>query len=456
MERHNPNNNGLNRGGQYVTRFIVFLLVCFATYFLTVSEIPDRITLIEGNTKKIRLGMPFDLRQTTSGLELLHDNGGVLLTSLAQGETNLEVRLWNLIPIKRLVVSVVPEIQVFPGGQSIGVLLPSGGVVVIGHYPIIGADGRSYYPARDGDIRIGDVILQIDGNPISSKSQIEEIVEDIGRSGRQAEINILRNSRRITVRLKPIAVYNGTQSGKNRAGFNGKRIRYNLGIWVRENAAGVGTLSFYHPDSGIYCALGHVITDVSTNKDKDVASGMIVNAQILGIHQGSRGQPGEKIGSFGGEEDIIGTIDHNTKFGIFGRLNIMPVNPYFTEPIQVALSDEVVVGPAHLYTVLEKDKIEQFNIEIQRVTRHTTPQIKGLVIRITDPRLLSATGGIVQGMSGSPIIQNGKLAGVLTHVFVSDQTRGYGVLAEWLIRNAEFSSPRQRSPNISSLSALSL
>jgi len=450
-----PNKKNPHFGIQLIQRFIVLALVCLAAYFLTVGGIPGRITLIEGNTKEIQLGRPLDLRTTTSGLELLPFNGGVKLVSLSQGESSLEVRLWDLIPLKRMIVSVVPEVRVFPGGHSIGVLLPSGGVVVIGHYPIIGPDGSWHYPAREAGIEVGDVILRINGQAINSKSQIERTIDDIGRSGRQAELNILRNSKKITVRLKPIPVYDESLSDEAEVSIGEKETYYRLGIWVRENAAGVGTLSFYHPTSGLYCALGHVITDVSTNREMDVTSGMIVTAQILGIHQGSHGQPGEKIGSFSGEEDIIGTIERNTKFGIFGRLNTKPVNPHFSEPIPVALADEVVPGPAYLYTVLQEDRIEQFQVEIQRVTRQTSPQIKGLVVRVTDPRLLSMTGGIVQGMSGSPIIQNNKLAGVLTHVFVSDQTRGYGVLAEWLVRDAGFMLPQDEYLGILDQPALS-
>jgi stage IV sporulation protein B len=439
LARHqSPDKTKRSFGIQLTWKLIVFALVCLAAYSLTVGGIPSKITLIEGNTREVQLGRPLDLRRTTSGLELLPFDGGVELIPLSQGESRLEVRLWDLIPIKRMIINVVPDIRVLPGGQSIGVLLPSRGVVVIGHYPIVGSDGRSYYPAREAGIQAGDIILRINGQPINSKSQIESAIDNIGRSGGQAEVTVSRNSRKITVRLKPVAVYDERLSDEPGMPHDERETHYKLGIWVRENAAGVGTLSFYHPNSGVYCALGHVITDTSTNKDMDVASGMIVSAQILGIHQGSRGQPGEKIGTFSGETDIIGTIDRNTKFGIFGKLTAKPINPYFTEPIPVALSDEVVPGPAYLYTVLEEDRIEQFHVEIQRVARQTSPQIKGLVIRVTDPRLLSVTGGIVQGMSGSPIIQNNKLAGVLTHVFVSDQTRGYGVLAEWLVQDANF------------------
>ena len=191
-----------------IRKLMVLALVCLAAYSLTIGGIPGRITLIEGNARDVELRWPFDLRHTSTGLELLPFSGGVKLIPLAQGETSLEVRLWDLIPIKRMLVSVVPEVRVFPGGQSIGVLLPSRGVVVIGHYPVIGSDGRSYYPAREAGIQVGDVILRINGQAIDGKSQVERIIDDVGRTGGQAEITILRNSRRITVRLKPIAVDN--------------------------------------------------------------------------------------------------------------------------------------------------------------------------------------------------------------------------------------------------------
>ena len=440
---------------QLAQRLIVFALVCLAALSLTIGGVPSKITLIEGNAKDVELGWPLDLHRTGQSLELLPFSGGVKLVPLAQGESSLEVRLWDLIPVKRMLVSVIPEVRVLPGGQSIGVLLPSRGVVVIGHYPVVGPDGHISYPAREAGIQVGDVIYRINGQAINSKSQIERVIDQMGKTGGPLEISILRNSKRLTVRLKPVLVDDERLANDAEIPSSERGAHYKLGIWVRENAAGVGTLSFYHPDSGLYCALGHVIMDTSTNRDVDVTNGMIVAAHILGIHQGTRGQPGEKIGSFSGEEDIIGTIDLNTRFGIFGRLNSFPKNPHFPEPIPVALADEVTPGPAHLYTVLQEDTVERFDVEIQRVARQTTPQIKGLVVRIVDPRLLSVTGGIVQGMSGSPIIQNGKLVGVLTHVFVSDQTRGYGVLAEWLMRDAGSMLPKDQYLSIWEPSALS-
>ncbi|MGE5592175.1 MAG: SpoIVB peptidase [Betaproteobacteria bacterium] len=442
------------RGGRSRTRSrarsiaLLAVLACAIAYCLTFGSLPDRVVILEGSTRDLWVRVPLDVGFHLTGAELVRMDSvssgaagapsgrgaGVRLVPIAQGETSLEVRLLDVIPVKRLLVSVVPEVRVMPGGHAIGVLLAARGVVVVGHYPVVGVDGRRRYPAREAGIEVGDVIVSINGRAVNDKSEVEQAIDLAGRSGKPVEISILRDSRALAVRVSPVEVEAEDTTGLQRQGS--LTTQYKIGIWVRENAAGVGTLSFYDPESRVYCALGHVITDAATNKEVDVARGRIVQAQILGIHHGSRGQPGEKVGSFSGEEDVVGTIERNTKFGIFGTLTKVPSNPYFKEAIPIAMAEEVTPGYADLYTVVEDNRVERFRVEIQRVARQATPQTKGLVIKIVDPRLLALTGGIVQGMSGSPIVKDGKLVGVLTHVFVSDQTRGYGVLAEWLAREA--------------------
>ena len=460
MDRNSSNDSNSSahgkRGGRWgrasglkVRSFILLaVLSCAIAYGLTFGRIPDRITILEGSTRDLWVRVPLHVRFRLTGEELVRMDSvssgaagaagargaGVKLVPLAQGDTSLEVRLLDIIPVKRLLVSVVPEVRVLPGGHAIGVLLSARGVVVVGHYPVVGTDGRRRYPAREAGIEVGDVITSINGQAVENKSEVERVTDLAGRGGKPIEIRVLRDSRAFTVRVTPVEVEAGEifdLPSRQRG-----QVQYKIGIWVRENAAGVGTLSFYEPGSRVYCALGHVITDTSTNREVDVNRGRIVQAHILGIHHGSRGQPGEKVGSFSGEQDVIGTIDRNTKFGIFGTLTKAPGNPYFADPIPVAMAEEVTPGFADLYTVVEDNRVEEFRVEIQRVARQATPQVKGLVIRIVDPRLLAMTGGIVQGMSGSPVVKDGKLVGVLTHVFVSDQTRGYGVLAEWLARDA--------------------
>lgn len=203
-----------------------------------------------------------------------------------------------------------------------------------------------------------------------------------------------------------------------------------LGLYVEDPAAGVGTLTFYDRTSGTFAALGHRITELGGQRRVWLEGGKIVAARISGIEQGQRGSPGEKIGTFSGPDDIIGTIASNTRFGLFGKLETdLPEG----EEVPVALAHQVHTGPARILTVVQGSTVQEFSVEIVRVYRQLRPHDKGLVIKVTDPQLLSLTGGIVQGMSGSPIIQDGRLVGAVTHVFVNDPTRGYGVLAEWML-----------------------
>jgi stage IV sporulation protein B len=209
--------------------------------------------------------------------------------------------------------------------------------------------------------------------------------------------------------------------------------RYRIGLYVRDSAAGVGTLTFFYGKTQTYGALGHVITDNDTNQPIDCDEGKIVMATVSGIHQGKRGQPGEKIGVFIEEDQIIGDIQKNTNFGIYGRLTNQIEHQLYPEALPVASMSQIQIGPAHMLTVVDGEKIEPFAIDIQKVNLQESPEGKGLVIQVTDKRLLEKTGGIVQGMSGSPIIQNGKIIGSVTHVFVHDPTKGYGCFMDWML-----------------------
>jgi stage IV sporulation protein B len=192
-------------------------------------------------------------------------------------------------------------------------------------------------------------------------------------------------------------------------------------------------MTFFDPQSRRYGALGHVIADMDTNRPIEIEDGQIVAASVSRIEPGKRGQPGEKIGTFSHNRDAIGTIDRNTPFGIMGYLFKPPECNLYSEPLPIAMMNEVRPGPAKIVTVISGRKLEEFDVEIVRVNPQPTPHAKGMVIKVVDRRLLAATGGIVQGMSGSPIIQDGRLVGAVTHVFVNDPTKGYGVFIEWMI-----------------------
>ena len=195
-------------------------------------------------------------------------------------------------------------------------------------------------------------------------------------------------------------------------------------------------MTFYHPDSKKYGALGHVISDMDTKKPIVVDDGQIVRSTVTSIEKGSNGNPGEKLARFSSDKEIIGNIKRNSPYGIFGELNREIQNGIMDEPMPIALSHQVKEGPAQILTVVENDEVKLFDIEIVSTIPQKFPATKGMVIKITDPELLGKTGGIVQGMSGSPIIQNGKVIGAVTHVFVNDPTSGYGVHIEWMLNEA--------------------
>ena len=195
-------------------------------------------------------------------------------------------------------------------------------------------------------------------------------------------------------------------------------------------------MTFYHPNSQKYGALGHVISDMDTKKPIVVKDGQIVQSTVTSIEKGSNGDPGEKLARFSSNHEIIGNINRNSPFGIFGKLHQQMDNGITNKAIPISLSHEVKEGPAKILTVVEGSEVEEFNVEIVSSIPQKFPAIKGLVIKVTDKELLKKTGGIVQGMSGSPIIQDGKLVGAVTHVFVNDPTSGYGVHIEWMLNEA--------------------
>lgn len=310
--------------------------------------------------------------------------------------------------------------EVIPGGESIGVLIQSEGVTVVGISDILGQFGQKTNPAVDAGIKTGDIILKIDGIPVKGEEEVREIVARAGAAGRPLTVEYRRGQEVGTAKVLPA--------------YCSETMRYRIGLFIKDGAAGVGTMTFYEPKSRIFGALGHLITDGETARPVEISNGRIIGATVQGIHRGRRGQPGEKIGMLSNDGKITGIIKSNTSLGIYGFLQKEPESKT-GKALPVAAADQVHVGAAEIFTVLSGDKVEKFTVEITRVNPNARDG-KGMVIKVNDPRLIEETGGIIQGMSGSPVIQDGKLAGAVTHVFVNDPARGYGVLAEWMIREA--------------------
>jgi stage IV sporulation protein B len=338
------------------------------------------------------------------------------------GRIDLNLKLFGILPLKRITLQVAPPVQVMVGGQSIGVLLHTEGVIVSGFSDVTSSDGKSYCPARKAGIAPGDVITGIEGVNVQCDAQVSQLVDQFARRKGTVHLQVKRRGVAASYDIKPVLCR--------------ETRRYRIGLFVRDGTAGVGTLTFFDPVTKKYGALGHVITNSETSEWLDLKDGKIVGAAVEGIQKGQRGKIGEKIGLFQGDRTMSGNIEKNTQYGIFGVLQTILPNQLYPNPVPVAVGGQIRDGSAQMLTVLDGENIEAFNVEIQTVFPQPRPDGKSFIIRVVDPQILSRTGGIIQGMSGSPIVQDGKLVGAVTHVFINDPTRGYGISAELMMDEA--------------------
>lgn len=415
---------------------------CLSPQFRSIYGLPLHIRVIEGEPAFFDVNFPLTVTvrhknnsdsiglQTPGFSPIMTFARSVSLQPAKLGQSTIEFKLLGLIPLRNVEVDVLPPVRLIPGGHSIGVVLQSQGVIVVGNSPVLTMHGQYVTPAKDAGITIGDTIISINGIAVISDAQVAEIIDESGKAKRNIDILLKRSDGQQNITLTPVLC----QDTK----------RYRIGLFVRDSAAGVGTLSFYEPNSKVYGALGHIITDSDTNQPVDCEQGKIVLATVSGIQHGKRGHPGEKIGVFIEEDQLLGNIKKNTQFGIYGELNAKLTNEKYTESIPVASMNQIQLGPAEMLTVVDGQTIDQFTIEIQKINLQEAPESKGLVIKVTDPRLIEKTGGIVQGMSGSPIIQNGKLIGAVTHVFVHDPTSGYGCFVDWMLMESGIIPKKER------------
>ncbi|SER15723.1 stage IV sporulation protein B [Gracilibacillus ureilyticus] len=336
------------------------------------------------------------------------------------GDTEV-IYTFSNIPLKKVDISVYDDYYVVPGGQSIGINLHTEGVLVVGHHIVPTEDGDKS-PGEDANIKVGDSIIQINDQSIRKMEEVAPLVKQAGKNNSPLEIKLKRGNKTIETSLKP-------QLDKN-------DNDYRIGLYIRDSAAGIGTMTFYDPQSKKYGALGHIISDMDTRKPVEIHNGSIVNSTVKEIKKGENGIPGEKRAEFDVNDSKLGNITKNTPFGIFGALDSTPEKNKWSEPLPIALPSQVKEGKAQILTVIEGEEVEAFDVEIVNNVVQEAPATKGMIVKITDKRLLDATGGIVQGMSGSPIIQNGRLIGAVTHVFVNDPTSGYGVHIEWMLNEA--------------------
>lgn len=399
--------------------------------FLSLNQIlfyPSNIKLIQGEEKTLSASFPFSLEviideqiakpifnEQKNSLKQSYD-----LNKISVGKTKLQLKLLGVIPVKDYDIDVVDRPRLVPGGNAIGVSLNTKGVLVVAITDVIDKDGNRISPAKDAGLKIGDSIIKINNEKVESS---EHVVEILNNQSKKINITILRNNTEFNTTAIPIKTLQDNS--------------YRLGIWVRDKTTGIGTLSYYNYENESFGALGHGITDIDTGKLLTVENGLIMQAKVAGIQQGEKGTPGEIKGVFYKTDDILGDIKINNDLGIYGTIKTNPKTEIHGKPIPIAFKEEVKEGKAHILTTLDDNKVKKYDVEIVKAENQNKESQKSMIIKITDPALLKKTGGIVQGMSGSPIIQNGKLIGAVTHVFVNNPKKGYGLYIEWMLKQEE-------------------
>lgn len=402
--------------------FCIAILIVIYVYVCNITLLPNSVIIFEGEELNLK---------TVVGLKIKRANGTnmpvIQASNLGESEQSskyetagtfeLNLNLFGTIPVKEIDVNVIPKTKVVPMGNLIGAKLYTSGVLVVGMSEIQGDDQQKHKPYEGSGIEEGDMIVEMDSKKIANT---DELVETVNSSkGKAIQIKYVRNDEIITTGIQPI------KSEDN---------EYKLGLWVRDAAAGVGTLTFYEPSTGKFAALGHGIVDVDTGDIINIANGELVTSNLVAIKRGEKGTPGEIKGSIDSGV-TIGNISKNTNFGVFGLVsNKNNLNLNGAKEYEVALRSEIQTGEAEIICELENGKKEQYKIEISKIYTSNNYDNKSMMIKITDERLLQKTGGIIQGMSGSPIIQNGKFVGAITNVLVSDPTTGYAIFGDLMVK----------------------
>lgn len=398
--------------------FIVFFLLVIYIYIVAIDNIPDNLVIFEGEniTMKTLLGMNIKVDDKTK--ETVSNNNESTIKK--SGKATLKVNLLENIPIKEVSVDVLPKTKVIPVGSLAGVKLYTSGVLVVGMSEIEGADNKKYKPYEKSGIKEGDTITQINDKFISST---EELIETVNEAkGQAVKVKYIQAEETKECSIEPVQTANN---------------EYKLGLWVRDSAAGVGTVTFYEQSTKTFGALGHGITDIDTEELIHIASGEFVTTRIIDITKGESGIPGKIQGTVENQANI-GTISKNSQFGIYGTVdNLSSLKIDASREMEVAMREEIKTGKATILCNLENQKIEEYEIEIQKIYKENNYNNKSMQVKVTDPKLLEKTGGIIQGMSGSPIIQNGKFIGALTHVLVNNPKEGYAVFADIMLKQAK-------------------
>lgn len=416
---------------RWIARASLFAGFCFGiffTYTVFAEAIPDTIHIEQGETESFDFHVPVTGELQQEGMEVFGNqspavekekitldlNKSFSLKSGEQGKYYMSCKLLGLFHIKDVSVEVIDKEQVVPCGAPVGIYVKTDGVMIVGTGTIVGSDGMSHEPAANL-VKSGDYVKTINNEVVENK---ETLITKINQcQGEPVILGILRDGEYIHLKMEPVET---------------EENEYKLGIWVRDDLAGVGTLTFYDAE-GNYGALGHPVSDIDTGLKVSLGQGTLYEAEIAGITRGEKGNPGEISGVITYLDQYkLGTVEENSDVGIYGKLERTPEGNVENTYYPIALKQNIQKGEATIISSVSGEQ-KAYTIDIQELDYNS--ENKGILFQVSDEELLNLTGGVIQGMSGSPIIQNGAVIGAVTHVFVQDSTKGYGIFIENMLEH---------------------
>ncbi len=373
-------------------------------YVANLTLIPNHIILLEKEDYNIKKFLGVDTIETVS-------------TSNDSGNTrNIDVTLFGT-KVKQVTVDTIENVQVVPIGKIIGMKLYTNGVLIVGMSEIENIHNEVINPAKSCDIQEGDTIVKVNNKEIENIETLKNIVNE--SKGENVLLTLMRDGVILTSNITPVQT---------------EEQEYKLGLWVKDAATGVGTITYYEKNTGSFAALGHGIIDSDTEKLIDIDSGEIVTSNILSITKAEINNPGEIRGTIANQK-TIGEVSKNTQFGIYGKLdNLTSLNIDTSKALPVALRDEIQVGDATVLCSLDGKSSKEYKIKIEKINKNNNYDNKSMLIRVIDQELINQTGGIVRGLSGSPVLQNGKFVGAVTNVLVSNPEIGYAIFGDMMIK----------------------
>lgn len=389
---------------------LIIVLLILLIYVSNITNIPDSILLFKGENFNVKTALGIKINENADK-KIIQTSADIDTENFVEKKT-LSVSFLNIFNIKEIEINEIPQAEVVPLGNIVGLRLYASGVLVIGKTEIKGEK-----PYKTSTIKEGDLITAVNSKKVETTTDLITSVND--SKGNSIEITYVREGIIYTTTIEPVKT---------------DKDEYKIGLWVRDGAIGVGTISYYEPSTKYFAALGHPIIDTDTGEIVSIKEGELVNASVISIKKGEEGNPGEIKGSLKSDEKI-GQISTNTEFGIYGTLdNLSSLNIDKENKIKVALREEIKTGDAKVLLTLEDGIRKEYDVKIKKIYKNNDKDNKSMLIEIVDEDLKNLTGGIIQGMSGAPLIQNGKFIGAITHVLVNNSELGYAVFGDLMIK----------------------